>query len=77
MRKPFWFSLASLLTAAFVAAVCCGALRSASVVATAAFTVTSGVLLLGTLDAAFGRDRARAYWLGFALFGWACMFAGC
>ncbi|MEJ7637741.1 MAG: hypothetical protein WKF75_07055 [Singulisphaera sp.] len=35
------------------------------------FTLAVAVLLVATLGAVHRRDHIRAYWLGFALFGWA------
>jgi hypothetical protein len=37
------------------------------------FTVTVGILMISTLLAVHRSESRRAYWLGFALFGWAYM----
>lgn len=66
------FSLGTLLLAVLSAGVAFAALRSPSDTwASALFTLAVALLLVATLRAVHRRDHIRAYWLGFALFGWA------
>ena len=71
MRR-FRFSIAGLLVVVLIIAVAVAALRSATdawegcVFGTALLALLTAVLL-----AVHRTDRRRAYWLGFALFGWA------
>ena len=55
-----------------VAGVYFAALRSATEIWTGLIAfITLAVLLSGVLAAVYSRGRERAFWLGFALFGWA------
>ena len=66
------FSLATLMSIVAGAALMFAALRSASVFwASATFTLSVAVLLFSLLAVVFRRDAARAFWVGFLLFGWA------
>lgn len=66
------FSLASLIGAVAIIAISCAALRYPSRLwVHTMFTVTVGVLLLGTLAALLHRGNDRSFWVGFGLFGWA------
>ena len=68
---PRRISLASLLGIVAVAGLGLAGLKSATVLwTTAATTVTLGLLLAAVLGAALLRGAERAFWLGFALFGW-------
>ncbi len=70
MSRPH-FSLGTLLLAVLFAGVAFAALKSPSETwASALFTLAVAVLLVATLGAVHRRERGRAYWLGFALFGW-------
>jgi len=70
MSRPH-FSLGTLLLAVLSAGVAFAALKSPSDTwASALFTLAVAVLLVATLGAVHRRERGRAYWLGFALFGW-------
>jgi hypothetical protein len=72
MMKRFQFSIASLLGIVLLVALGFASLLSASdawdsgMLATILLTLLASILL-----AVHRRDHARAYWLGFALFGWA------
>jgi hypothetical protein len=64
------FNIASLLLVVLVAAVCLAALReSTEIWDSGVFTITLGVLLISILLATHRREKRRAFWLGFALFG--------
>ena len=70
MSRPR-FSLGTLLLMVLFAGVAFAALKSPSDTwASALFTAAVAVLLVAVLLAVHRRDRGRAYWLGFALFGW-------
>ncbi len=71
MRPRPRFSIRSIMAAVLFAAVGLAALRHASDL-TASLVVSATLLALGvaTLGAAFLRGRRRAYWAGFAAFGW-------
>ena len=70
MSRPH-FSLGTLLLMVLSAGVAFAALKSPSELwASALFTTAVAVLLVAVLWAVHRRDRSRAYWLGFALFGW-------
>ena len=74
MRR-FRFSLASLMSSVLLIAVACAALRYASELwASVAFTLTVGLLFGATLCVVFRGGDARAFCLGFALFGWGYLF---
>ena len=65
------FSIAGLMGAVVVAAVCLAALRNASQAWSGAiFLLTRGVLGLAIINAIYRRGADRAWWLGFCLFGW-------
>jgi hypothetical protein len=68
------FTLASLLFAVLFLGVGFAALREASELwSSVIFTLTIGALLVSILLAIHRASPARAFWLGFALFGWAYM----
>lgn len=72
--KPSWFqfSIKALLgLAAFVAAACAALLNASEWWASATCTITLVVLLVAVLRSVFRRGPSRAFWLGFAIFGWA------
>ena len=70
MSRPY-FSLGTLLQMVLSAGVAFAALKSPSELwASALFTTAVAFLLVAVLMAVHRRDRARAYWLGFALFAW-------
>ena len=74
MRR-FRFSLASLMSSVLVIAVACAALRYASELwASVVFTLTVGLLLGATLCVVFRGGDARAFCLGFVLFGGGYLF---
>jgi hypothetical protein len=65
------FSLATLMAIVLLAALGLVALRNASALwANATFTATLTLLLCAVLGLILRRHHARAFWLGFALFGW-------
>ncbi len=73
MRK-FRFNIANLLVIILVLGVGFAALRESSALwESGIFTVTLGILLLSILLAVHRSESKRAFWLGFALFGWAYM----
>lgn len=68
MRK---FSIATLMSAVLVCAIAAAALRSGSENwASALVFVTVGILAVSLLGALERTGNRRAYWRGFALFGW-------
>jgi hypothetical protein len=70
MRKVR-FPIAGLMGAVIVIALSLAALRNASETwAGATFLLTCAVLTLAVVGAVCRRDAERAWWLGFALFGW-------
>ena len=70
MNRPR-FSVAWLLGMVVVLAVALAAMRTASVYWTAAAaTITLALLLTGVLGGLFLRGSGRAFWAGFAIFGW-------
>lgn len=72
MKNRLHFSLAGLLGAVAFVAVGCAALRYASDWwASGVLTLAVGLLLGGTLALFLRPGRPRAFWAGFALFGWA------
>ncbi|MFI5461170.1 MAG: hypothetical protein ACHRXM_37670 [Isosphaerales bacterium] len=74
MRRSIRFSIAGLMGAVLIAALGLAALRSAS--ATAAgmtLLATCGVLGLAVVGVVCRQDGERAWWLGFAVFGWGYM----
>jgi hypothetical protein len=70
------FSIASLLALVVVVAVAVAALRAANEAwESGAFGATLLILLTAVLLAVHRAERRRAYWLGFALFGWTYLIA--
>ena len=69
------FSLVWLLGLVVAVAFACAALRSESAVwASLAFSLCLGVLFVGLLGVLFGTGERRAFWAGFAVFGWGYLF---
>jgi len=65
------FNIASLLAVIFVVGVGFAALRESSDLwESGLFTVTLGSLLISILLAVHRPESRRAFWIGFALFGW-------
>ena len=70
MRR-FRFNIANLVTIIFILGVGLAALRESSDLwDSGVFTLTIGVLLISILLAAHRTESRRAFWIGFALFGW-------
>ena len=70
MRR-FRFSIAGLLGVALFVSVALAALRaSTDAWDSGVLGLALLILLTATLLAVHRRDRKRAYWLGYALFGW-------
>src|SRR5262249_47183244 len=66
------FSIAALLTAIVVCGLGLTALRQPSQLwASSIFTVTTAVLIAAAVNAAYLRRPPRAFWAGFAIWGWA------
>jgi hypothetical protein len=75
MRRPR-YSIASVLLVISFLAVAIAALREATDLwDSGVFTVTAGLLLASVLLAVHRTGRGRAFWLGFALFGWSYLIA--
>jgi hypothetical protein len=75
MVRKARLSIAGLMGVVLVASLGLTALRSATEEWAGATTlVTGGVLALGVVGAACRRGAERAWWLGFALFGWGYLF---
>jgi hypothetical protein len=73
MRK-FRFSIGGLMAVVLVLAIGFAALRNASQTwAGLMFLLTCGVLGLAVVGAVCRREAERAWWLGFAVFGWGYM----
>lgn len=71
MRFTVRFSLLAVMLAVLYVAVVLTALRYANELwAGAMFTLVLILLLTGTLAAIFHKERRRAFWVGFSLFGW-------
>lgn len=67
------FSLRTLLVAAATISACLAAIASGSYFGEYATTLTLNLLLLGSIPAILYCNRAaRAFWIGFAVFGWGC-----
>jgi hypothetical protein len=65
------FTIASLLGVVLFFGVGFAALREANDLwESGLFTLTVGILLVGVLLAVYRAQTKRAYWVGFALFGW-------
>jgi hypothetical protein len=70
MRR-FRFSISSLLILVLFVGVGFGALREANDLwDSELFTLTLGVLLVSILLAVHRKEAKRAFWIGFAVFGW-------
>jgi hypothetical protein len=69
--KRIRFNIASLLGVILIVAVGFAALRESSDLwESGIFSLTLGVLLISILLAIHRTEKRRAFWLGFALFGW-------
>jgi hypothetical protein len=76
MRR-FHVSIADLLVLVLSCGIALAALRSASEVwASLLFTFAVGCFLVAVPLAVYRRAGRRAYWLGFAIFGWAYLLLG-
>lgn len=74
MSRTIRFSIAGLMGAVLIVAIGLAALRSASEIwAGVIFLSTCGVLALAIVGIFCRREAERAWWLGFALFGWGYM----
>ena len=70
MRLPSRFSIAGLMAVVLVSSLSLAALRSGSATwAGGLYLLTYGVLALAVVGAACRGASERAWWLGFALFG--------
>jgi hypothetical protein len=70
------FTIGGILVLVVFLAVAIAALREATDLwESGVFTASLGVLLVSAPLAVHRRDRNRAFWLGFALFGWAYLGA--
>lgn len=75
MKRPH-FRIAGLLGVVLFVAVALAALReSTELWDSGVFSVTLAVLLVSIVLAVYRRDRKRAFWIGFALFGGAYLVA--
>jgi hypothetical protein len=71
MVRNLRFNIASLLFVVLVLGVGFAALRESNDLwESGLFTLTIGVLLIAILLAVHRREAKRAFWFGFALFGW-------
>lgn len=71
-RRWFQFSIKALLgTTTFVAIGCAALLNASEWWASVTCTLVLGVLLVAVLRSVFCRGPSRAFWLGFAILGWA------
>jgi hypothetical protein len=69
--KHIRFTIASLLVVILVLGVGFAALRESSDLwESGLFTLTLGILLISILAAIHRTEKRRAFWLGFAVFGW-------
>jgi hypothetical protein len=69
--KSFRFHLGTLVILVLLIGVGIAALRESNEIwDSGIFSVTFGVLLVSILLAIHRTERRRAFWLGFALFGW-------
>ena len=69
MRLPR-FSIASILAVIAIFAIALAALRSPSYLwANVTFSLALGAIVVGVVNVIYGRDAARAYWVGFSLCG--------
>jgi hypothetical protein len=70
------FTIGTLLALVLFLAVAFAALREATDLwDSGVFTLTSAVLVVGVLLSFHRTGKGRAFWLGFALFGWAYLVA--
>lgn len=73
----FQFSLRAMLVAIAVCSVATAALRSGDWLwARILFTLTLGLHLAAVLGVVYRTGGRRAFWIGFALFGWSYFAAG-
>lgn len=73
--KRFQFSIGRLLIAVTCVAIACVALRYATTMWSCVMnTLLVFTLLFAILGTIFGRGEQRAFWCGFALFGWAYFY---
>ncbi len=73
MRR-FRFHLGSLVTLVLVLGVGLAALRESNTIwDSGIFSAAAGVLLIAVLLATHRTEKKRAFWIGFALFGWVYM----
>ncbi len=71
MRQTIRFSIAGLMGIVLVAAIGLAALRNASETwAGVMLLLTCGALALAVVGVVCRAEAERAWWLGFALFGW-------
>jgi hypothetical protein len=71
-RYWFQFSIAALFgVTVFVALACTALLNASEWWGSATCTLTLVVLLVAVLLSVFRRGPSRAFWVGFAIFGWA------
>lgn len=76
MRSNQRLTIAGMLWMVATVGVCFAALRSATAVWAGLMAVMIlAALLSGAVAAVFSRGRERAFWLGFAAFGWAFLLA--
>ena len=69
--KKFRISVGGLMVVVVIAAIGIAALRSASELwASFILTLTFGILATASLGALLRRGERRAFWIGFAAFGW-------
>jgi hypothetical protein len=69
--SPFRFSVRNLLLAILVLGMALAALQwDSEILSSVAFTAFLGLLALGVTGAFCRRGAARAFWIGFAVFGW-------
>jgi hypothetical protein len=80
--RPLRFSIASLMVFIFYVAVGLAAYRKADdpwygrLWNDSFYMLTIGALAVATILAVLRKDRSRARWLGFAVFGWAHLMFG-
>ncbi len=78
MSRPIRFSIAGLMGIVVMAAIGLAALRNASETwAGAMLLLTCGVLALAVVGVVCCGGSERAWWLGFALFGWGYLALSC
>ncbi len=71
MARILRFTISGLMGVVLVAAIGLAALRSGSYAwAGAMFLLACGILALATVGAVCAKPSGRAWWFGFALFGW-------